>query len=360
MVYGSAGDAKPKARVTIDQIRQMKEKGERIVMLTAYDASMAALVEAAGVPMILVGDSIGTVMLGYDSTLPVTLDDIASHAAAVVRGTRSALIVADMPFMTFQISPEEALRNAGYLLKTTGCQAVKLEGGTRVAETVKRLVESGIPVMGHLGLTPQSFNAFGGMKVQGKTESAALRIVRDAEALEAAGVFAIVLELVPHELAEIVTRRVGVPTIGIGAGVGCDGEVQVLHDILGLQPGFQPRHAQRFAEIGTAVTAAVSAYAQAVRERSFPTERNSSKLKPDVLARLREDLGEQYQRRGPGPNGLEPRPGPPPPPPRGWPGGAGWGGPKNRGPGPPPVPRPPPGPATLPGAIHTLSCFIEL
>jgi 3-methyl-2-oxobutanoate hydroxymethyltransferase len=291
-LYGSAGE-KPKARVTIDQIRKMKERGERIVMLTAYDSSMAALVEAAGVPMILVGDSMGNVMLGFDSTLPVTLEDIRRHTAAVVRGTKTALIVADMPFLSFQISPAEALRNAGMLLKETGCQAVKLEGGAHMAETVATLVRSGIPVMGHLGMTPQSFNAFGGFKVQGKTEHAALQLIEDAKALEQAGAFAIVLELVPQEVAEVVSQRIAIPTIGIGAGIGCDGEVQVLHDILGLQPNFTPRHAQRFAEIGSTIVQAVSDYAQAVRERRFPTEQNSSRLKPDVLARLREELGDQ-------------------------------------------------------------------
>ncbi len=278
-------------RTTITQIRQMKERGERIVMLTAYDASMAALVEAAGVPMILVGDTMGNVLLGYDSTLPVTLDMIIHHTAAVVRGTKDALIVGDMPFMTFQVSVEEAVRNAGRIMQQTGCQAVKLEGGEAMAPTVAAITRCGIPVMGHLGLTPQSVNALGGYKVQGKTESDALRIVRDAEMLERAGAFAIVLELVPQELAATITKRLSIPTIGIGAGVECDGEVQVLHDILGLQPEVSPRHTRRFGEIGTAITAAVGDYARAVRDRSFPTARNSSKLSHDVHEQLKAELG---------------------------------------------------------------------
>jgi 3-methyl-2-oxobutanoate hydroxymethyltransferase len=279
-------------RTTIPQIQQMKERGERIVMLTAYDASMAALVEAAGVSMILVGDTMGNVLLGYDTTLPVTLDMIIHHTAAVVRGTKNALIVGDMPFMTFQVSVEEAVRNAGRIMQLTGCQAVKLEGGEAMAPTIAAITRCGIPVMGHLGLTPQSFNAFGGYKVQGKTESDALRIIRDAEALEKAGAFAIVLELVPQELAAIITKRLRIPTIGIGAGVNCDGEVQVFHDILGLQPEVSPRHTQRFGEIGAAITAAIGDYVQAVRDRTFPTAKNSSKLSQDVQEQLKAELGE--------------------------------------------------------------------
>jgi 3-methyl-2-oxobutanoate hydroxymethyltransferase len=261
-------------------------------MLTAYDASMAALVEAAGVSMILVGDTMGNVLLGYDTTLPVTIDMIIHHTAAVVRGTKNALIVGDMPFMTFQVSVEEAVRNAGRIMQLTGCQAVKLEGGEAMAPTIAAITRCGIPVMGHLGLTPQSFNAFGGYKVQGKTESDALRIIRDAEALEKAGAFAIVLELVPQELAAIITKRLRIPTIGIGAGVNCDGEVQVFHDILGLQPEVSPRHTQRFGEIGAAITAAIGDYVQAVRDRTFPTAKNSSKLSQDVQEQLKAELGE--------------------------------------------------------------------
>jgi 3-methyl-2-oxobutanoate hydroxymethyltransferase len=273
-------------RVTINQIMAMKGS-EPIVMLTAYDYSMAALVDAAGIPMILVGDSMGMVMLGYDSTIPVTLNDIIHHTKAVMRGAKNALVVGDMPFMTYQVSIEEAVRNAGRLMQETGCQAVKLEGGEAVAETVAAIVRCGIPVMGHVGLTPQSVNAFGGFRVQGKTEDSATQIIRDAQALEEAGAFSIVLELVPQELAGFITERIGIPTIGIGAGPQCDGQVQVLHDMLGLQGEYMPRHARRFGEIGTAITAAISDYAAAVRDGSFPSAKNSSKLDPKVLERLK-------------------------------------------------------------------------
>ena len=275
-------------RLTINEIMAMKGNEERIVMLTAYDYSMAALVDAAGVPMILVGDSLGMVMLGHDSTLPVTLDDIIYHTKAVMRGAKNALVVADMPFMSFQVSAEEAVRHAGRLMKETGCQAVKLEGGEHMAETVAAIVRCGIPVMGHLGMTPQSFNAFGGFRMQGKSEDGALQIIRDAQALEEAGAFAIVFELVPQELATYITERLGIPTIGIGAGAGCDGEVQVLHDILGLQPDFTPRHTRRFGEIGSAIKTAIEGYAAAVRDRSFPTVKNTAKLDPKILAHLKE------------------------------------------------------------------------
>lgn len=279
-------------RATINQIMAMKGNGERIVMLTAYDYSMAALADAAGINMILVGDSLGMVMLGQDSTLPVTLDAIIHHTKAVMRGSQNALVVADMPFMTFQISIEEAIRNAGRLMQQTGCQAVKLEGGEYMADTVAAIVRCGIPVMGHLGMTPQSFNAFGGFRVQGKSEDSALQIIRDAQALEEAGAFAVVLELVPMELAALISERIAIPTIGIGAGPACDGEVQVLHDILGLQPEFTPKHTRRFAEIGSAIKTAIEGYSAAVRDRSFPTAKNTAKLPPDILARIKADVGE--------------------------------------------------------------------
>ena len=221
-------------RTTIEQIQKMKQAGEKISMLTAYDFPTAKLLDEAGIPMLLVGDSLGMVVLGYDSTIPVTMEDMLHHIKAVMRGTKNALVVGDMPFMSYQASTEEALRNAGRLLQEGGCQAVKLEGGKRSAEAVGRIVESGIPVMGHLGLTPQSVNQFSGFRLQGKTPKAAVQLLNDAHALEEAGVFCIVLESVPAPLARIITERVGVPTIGIGAGPYCDGQVQVLHDVLGL------------------------------------------------------------------------------------------------------------------------------
>ena len=277
-------------RTTPDQLRAMKQRGERIPMLTAYDYSMASILDAAGVPMLLVGDTMGMVVLGYDSTLPVTLEDIIRHSQAVVRGSKRALVVADLPFLTFQVSREETMRNAGRLMKEAGVQAVKLEGGRRVADTVHALVEAGIPVMGHLGLTPQSVNATGGFKVQGKTEAAARTILEDAALLEQAGAFSIVLELVPTELAALITERVSIPTIGIGAGPHCDGEVQVIHDILGLFPDFTPKHTRRYAELGKLMLDAATAYVADVRNGAFPTAKQSTSMDVSVIERLR---GEQ-------------------------------------------------------------------
>ena len=277
-------------RTTPDQLRAMKQRGERIPMLTAYEYSMASILDAAGVPMLLVGDTMGMVVLGYDSTLPVTLDDIIRHSQAVVRGSKRALVVADLPFLTFQVSREETMRNAGRLMKEAGVQAVKLEGGRRVADTVHALVEAGIPVMGHLGLTPQSVNATGGFKVQGKTEAAARTILEDAALLEQAGAFSIVLELVPTELAALITERVSIPTIGIGAGPHCDGEVQVIHDILGLFPDFTPKHTRRYAELGKLMLDAATAYVADVRSGAFPTAKQSTSMDASVIERLR---GEQ-------------------------------------------------------------------
>jgi 3-methyl-2-oxobutanoate hydroxymethyltransferase len=284
-------------RTTPDHLRAMKQRGERIPMLTAYDYSMASILDAAGVPILLVGDTMGMVVLGYDSTLPVTLEDIIRHSQAVVRGSKRALIVGDLPFMTFQVSREETMRNAGRLMKEAGVQAVKLEGGRRVAETVHALVEAGIPVMGHLGLTPQSVNATGGFKVQGKTEAAARTILEDAVVLEQAGVFSIVLELVPTELAALITERVSVPTIGIGAGPYCDGEVQVIHDLLGLFPDFTPRHTRRYAEVGKLILDAATAYAADVRSRAFPTAKQSSSIDAAIIERLRSEQGKPLQEK---------------------------------------------------------------
>jgi 3-methyl-2-oxobutanoate hydroxymethyltransferase len=277
------------ARVTPDQIRQMKARGERIPMLTAYDYATAQILDSTGIPMLLVGDSMGMVVLGYDSTLPVTVEDIIRHTQAVVRGTKHALIVADMPFGAFQVSPEETMRAAARIMKEAGPQAVKVEGGVRTAASVRVLTDAGIPVMGHLGMTPQSVNVFGGFRVQGKTESAARALLRDVAALEEAGVFAIVLELMPAELARLITERASVPTIGIGAGSHCDGEVQVVHDVLGLFPDFTPRHTKRYAELGAAMRDAVNAYMAEVRDRSFPTDAQSSQIDSAVIDTLRKE-----------------------------------------------------------------------
>jgi 3-methyl-2-oxobutanoate hydroxymethyltransferase len=274
------------ARITPDQIQQMKARGERIAMLTAYDYPMAKMLDEVGVPMLLVGDTLGMVVLGLDSTLPVTVDDIIRHTQAVVRGAKHALVIADLPFGSFQVSPEETMRQVIRIMKEAGPQAVKLEGGARVAASVRALVEAGIPVMGHLGMTPQSVNVFGGFKVQGRTEAAARALLDDVRALEEAGVFAIVLELVPAALAKLITQRASVPTIGIGAGPDCDGEVQVIYDILGLFPDFIPRHTKRYADIGASIRQAAQAYVSEVRDRKFPTQENSASIDPAILDAL--------------------------------------------------------------------------
>ena len=271
-------------RVTVPDLREMKRRGEKIAVLTAYDYLFARLVDGAGVDVVLVGDSLGQVVLGLDSTLPVTLDDMIHHARAVRRGVERALLVVDLPFLTYQVSREDAVRNAGRVLQETCASAVKLEGGSpAIAETVRTLVEAGIPVMGHLGFTPQSQHTLG-VRVQAKEAACARRLIEDALALEAAGAFAVVLELVPAELAAEVTKRLRVPTIGIGAGAGCDGQVQVWHDLLGLFET-SPRHARRYAEIGAAIESAIRAYASDVGDGLFPTSAQSSKMDADELAR---------------------------------------------------------------------------
>lgn len=273
-------------RITTDDIRDMKKRGEKIVMMTAYDYPTARLVDEAGVDMILVGDTLGMVVLGYDSTLPVTMDDMIHHTKAAVRGSQHALVVGDMPFMSYQTGWQDAMKNAARFMQESGCSAVKLEGGVRSAETVQKLVEAGIPVMGHIGLTPQSVNQVGGWKVQGKTPAAAVQLMHDAQALEQAGAFAVVLELVPAPLAALLTERLTVPTIGIGAGAGCDGQVQVFHDLLGMYEKFTPKHAGRYANIGEQIRDAVAAYTADVRAARFPTPKQSFKMDPAALAEL--------------------------------------------------------------------------
>jgi len=262
-------------RISITDLRAKKKHGEPIVMMTCYDYPSARLLEDAGVDILFIGDTLGMVVLGYDSTIPVTTEEMLHHTKAVVRGSRRAHVLADMPFMSYQTSREDALRNAGRLLKEGGAQSVKLEGGIHVAETVRFIVNAGIPVMGHIGLTPQSINQLGGYKVQGKTPAAAVRLINDAETLEQAGAYAIVLECVPAQLAGTITERLTIPTIGIGAGPDCDGQVQVFHDLLGMFDDFVPKHAKRYAALGSQITEAVRAYASEVRERRFPTEKES-------------------------------------------------------------------------------------
>jgi 3-methyl-2-oxobutanoate hydroxymethyltransferase len=273
-------------RITINQVKEMKQKGEKITMLTAYDYATAKIVDEAGIPLILVGDSLGMVVLGYESTIPVTIEEMLHHTRAVVRGTKQAMIIGDMPFMTYHVSVEDALYNAGRFIQEGSAQAVKLEGGVTVAEKIRRIVECGIPLMGHIGLTPQSINQLGGYKVQGKTPEAAIRLIEDAKALEEAGAFAIVLETVPAQLAALITRSVSIPTIGIGAGIGCDGQVQVINDILGSFTDFIPKHAKQYAKLTDIIRNAVTEYHNEVKAGSFPTEKQSFFMDESVLAEL--------------------------------------------------------------------------
>jgi 3-methyl-2-oxobutanoate hydroxymethyltransferase len=262
----------------------MGDNGERITMLTAYDYPMAKLADQAGIPILLVGDSLGMVVLGYESTLPVTVEDMIHHGSAVVRGAERAHVVVDMPFGSYQRGWQDAMDNAARIMKETGCGSVKLEGGVRSAETVQRLVEAGIPVMGHVGLTPQSVNTVGGFKVQGKTPREAVAVMQDAKALEDAGAYAVVLETVPTALAHMITQRLSVPTIGIGAGPYCSGQVQVLHDMLGLYQDFQPKHARRFIEGGELVRAAITEYRELVEAGEFPTAAESFYMEERAIA----------------------------------------------------------------------------
>ena len=257
-------------RVRVPDLKEMKQRGEKIAMLTAYDALMARLLERAGIDVLLVGDSVGMVLLGYETTLPVTLEAMVHHTRAVSRGAERALVVADMPFLTYQVNADEALRNAGRLVQEGGAQGVKIEGGRAVAGTAARLVEAGIPVMGHLGLIPQSVNQLGGYRHQARSKGDAERLLEDARALERAGVFAIVLECIPAEVARGVTAELGIPTIGIGAGPYCDGQVLVSHDALGLTADAAPSFVKQYAHLGALVTEGAKAYIHEVKEGRFP------------------------------------------------------------------------------------------
>lgn len=272
--------------ITTSTIRQMKEEGRPITMITAYDFAMARNVDEAGIDMILVGDSVGNVMLGYSSTIPVTMDAMIHHTQAVVRGTKCALVVGDMPFMSYQASEAEALVNAGRFLKEGGCTAIKLEGGSEICPLVKKMVTAGIPVVGHIGLTPQSVNQFGGFKVQGKDVAAAQKLVDDAKALEAAGAFSIVLECVPAALAAKVSAMISIPTIGIGAGNGCDGQVLVCNDLLGFSNGFTPKFVKKYRNLHKEIVGAVEEYISDVRDRSFPAPEHTFKIDDEVLEKL--------------------------------------------------------------------------
>lgn len=263
-----------------------KAKGEKLSMLTAYDYSTAKLEDESGINGILVGDSLGNVVLGYEDTVSVTMEDMIHHGAAVARGAKNALVVVDMPFMSYEVTVEEAVRNAGRLMKEGRAGAVKLEGGVRVAEQIRAIVKAGIPVMGHIGLTPQSINVFGGFKVQGKSEEAARDLLADAKAVEEAGAFAVVIEAVPAALAQMITDAVSIPTIGIGAGAGCDGQILVYQDMLGMFSDFTPKFVKRYANVGEVMREAFANYAAEVASGAFPTEEHTYKIKDDVLEKL--------------------------------------------------------------------------
>lgn len=271
---------------TVATIQNQKNNKDKITMLTAYDYSMAKLIDEAGINMILVGDSLGMVMLGYEDTLSVTMEDMIHHTAAVARGSKNALVVADMPFMSYQTSVYDAVYNAGRLMKEGRANSVKLEGGASVCPQIKAIVEASIPVVAHLGLTPQSVNAFGGFKVQGKDEKAARKLIEDAKAVEAAGAFAVVLECVPAKLASIISETINIPTIGIGAGAGCDGQVLVYQDMLAMFTEFKPKFVKCFANVGEIMTDAFKQYIEETKKGSFPAEEHTFKIADEIIEKL--------------------------------------------------------------------------
>jgi 3-methyl-2-oxobutanoate hydroxymethyltransferase len=269
-------------KLTIQDIIVMKKNGEKISMLTAYDTSFASLIDASGIEMVLVGDSLGMVLLGYDSTIPVTMEEMLHHCSAASRGVKRAVLVGDMPFMSYQVSESEAITNAGRFLKEAGCDAVKLEGGTEMCDTVKAIVRAGVPVMGHIGLTPQTASQLGGYKVQGRDTDSARKLLQSARDLEAAGVFSIVLECIPAQLSEAITKAVSIPTIGIGAGKHCDGQVLVTHDMVGMFEKFIPSFVKQYVNLAPQIKKAVAAYHEEVKNGSFPDEEHSFNMQLDV------------------------------------------------------------------------------
>ena len=273
-------------KTTVATVRQQKKDGDKITMLTAYDYSTAKLMDEAGIDMILVGDSLGMVMLGYEDTLSVTMEDMLHHTRAVCRGTKNAMVVGDMPFMSYQASVYDAVVNAGRFIKETGCNAVKLEGGAAVCPQIKAITEAGIPVMAHLGLTPQSVNAFGGFKVQGKSEEAARKLVDDAKAIQEAGAFAVVLECIPSKLAKLISETIQIPTIGIGAGAGCDGQVLVYQDMLAMFGDFKPKFVKQFAPIGDLMKEAFAKYIEEVKTGAFPAQEHTFAINDEMLEKL--------------------------------------------------------------------------
>jgi 3-methyl-2-oxobutanoate hydroxymethyltransferase len=282
----SSKSGKPERRVSVADIAKMRVDGQRIAMLTAYDYPTARIVDEAGIPLILVGDSLGMVMLGYEETVRVSMDEMLHHTKAVVRGTRRSLVIGDMPFLSYGVTEEASLEHAGRFISEGGAQAVKVEGGVRSARTIETIARSGIPVMGHIGLTPQSVYGLGGHRVQGKTIDTARKLLSDAYAVQESGAFAVVLELVPTELAAAVTERLRIPTIGIGAGAGCSGQVQVITDLLGLTYGFIPKHAKQYEHLAQRMAEAITSYRDEVVAGTFPTAENSSTMDPDILAEV--------------------------------------------------------------------------
>ena len=274
------------AKITTSTLKDKKQRKEKISMLTAYDFSLASMVDAAGLDIILVGDSLGNVVLGYENTLAVTMDDMVHHTKAVVRGSKNAMVVSDLPFLSYHISIEESVRNAGRLIQEGGAQAVKLEGGVERVDHVKAILDAQIPVMGHIGLTPQSVNQFGGFKVQGKDLESARKIIEDAKALDAVGVFSIVLEGVPTKLAQKITDEVSVPTIGIGAGQYCDGQVLVINDMLGMFTGHIPKFVKKFANLQPLIIEALQQYKEEVEAGTFPAQEHGFTIQDEVLERL--------------------------------------------------------------------------
>lgn len=271
---------------TVATFQKMKEEGQKISMLTAYDYSTAKVVDNAGVNSILVGDSLGMVMLGYEDTIPVTVEDMIHHGRAVTRGAQNALVVIDMPFMSYEVSVEQAVQNAGRIMKETQANAVKLEGGSRVAPQIKAITKAGIPVCAHIGMTPQSVNSYGGFKVQGKSIEAAQAVIDDAFAVQEAGAFAVVIECVPAKLAKLISEKLTIPTIGIGAGAGCDGQVLVYQDMLALFSDFKPKFVKHFAQLGDAMTEAFKTYDEEVKAGTFPAEEHTFKIDDEVIEKL--------------------------------------------------------------------------
>ncbi|SEF78836.1 ketopantoate hydroxymethyltransferase [Caloramator fervidus] len=275
---------------TVSYFKEAKKSGKKITMLTAYDYSMAKIIDEAGIDGILVGDSLGMVALGYENTLSVTLDDMIHHIKAVVKGAKNALIVGDMPFLSYHVSVEESIKNAGRLIQEGGCHAVKLEGGVEVLDKVKAIVKAQIPVMGHIGLTPQSVNLLGGFKVQGKSKEQIKKLVEDAKYLEEAGVFAIVLEAVPDEVAKLITESVSIPTIGIGAGRFCDGQILVVNDMLGLFSDFVPKFVKRYRNLKEDIQGAIKEYIEDVQNGGFPEDIHSFKIDKTIIEEIKKEI----------------------------------------------------------------------